>query len=64
MTVPLSLVAALKGCSNAGGVSSIPKKFFIAESPTNQSLNVLVQETLPFVFLKELVYHNRKAVNL
>ena len=55
MTVPLSLVAALKGCSNAGGVS---------ESPTNQSLNVLVQETLPFVFLKELVYHNRKAVNL
>ena len=37
----LSAVAALKDCTNRGGVSSEPRKNLTAESPPNLSLNVL-----------------------
>ena len=48
----LSLVAALKGCSDAGGVSSVPRKYFIAESLLNLSLNIFGSRNLPVCFVE------------
>ena len=49
---PLSLVAALKNLSYAGGVLSMPKKFFISFTPPNLSLKVLAAKNSPVCFVK------------
>ena len=46
------LPAALKDCSSTGGASPIFRKFFIAESPPNYSLNVFGPKNSPVCFVK------------
>ena len=48
----LSLVAALKGLSNAGGVLSTPKKIFIVFIPSNLSLKAFCAKNSPVCFVK------------
>ena len=47
----LSLVATLKDLSNAEGVSTVPRKFFIALNQPNLSLTVFVARNLPVCFV-------------
>ena len=48
----LSLVLALKDHSNAGGVSSMPRKFSVTKIPLNLSLNIFGSKNLPVCFVK------------
>ena len=48
----LSLVAALINLFSEEGVVSIPKKFFIAFTPPNLSLNVFGRKKLSVCFVK------------
>ena len=43
----LSLVAALRVCSNGGDASSMSRKAFVAESPKNLSFYVAIVRNLP-----------------
>ena len=47
-----SLVAVLKDLSNTGGVLSMPRKFFIAFTPPDLSLNVFGARNSPVCFAK------------
>ena len=50
----LSLLAALKDLSNAGGVLSIPKNFFIVFTPPNLSLQDFGAKNSPACFVTGL----------
>ena len=50
----LRLVTAVKDCQNAGGVSSICRKTFIAKNPPNLSLHVFNEKRNLFMAIVKL----------